>query len=331
LRLFRRLPQSDYARRPIEKHSMQCRRHFLATLVLAPFAATNSTLAMDWPQRPVRIIYPYAAGGTGDATSRLIAARLGEVFGQAFIVENRPGANGIVATETVARSPADGYTLLFAITPQIAIAPAMAKVPYDPVKDFAPIGTISSNRFALAVNPKVPVRTVAEFLDYVRAQPKGFAYAEGGAGSISHLAMVLLLNRAGLSGTNVSYKSSEQALLDVIAGQLPACFAVFTDALPHAQSGAVRMIAVSSAQRSPLAPDVPTVAESGFSGYQATSWWGLMAPAGTPRPIVDRIATEVARADNDPQMLTQFAKFGIDPLSSGPSEFATMVAADIAL
>jgi hypothetical protein len=180
---------------------MQSRRHFLATLALAPFAATDAALAADWPQRPVRIIYPYAAGGTGDATARLIAARLGEVFGQAFIVENRPGANGIVATETVARSPADGYTLLFAITPQIAIAPAMTKVPYDPVKDFAPIGTISSNRFALAVNPKVPVRTVAELLDYVRAQPKGFTYAEGGTGSISHLAMVLLLNRAGLSGT----------------------------------------------------------------------------------------------------------------------------------
>src|SRR5580704_3500620 len=207
----------------IEGNFMPNRRQFLATLALAPFAA-HSAFAADWPQRPVRIIYPYAAGGSGDAVALMIAARLSEVFGQAFIVENRPGANGIVATETVARSPADGYTLLFAITPQIAIAPAMIKVLYDPVKDFAPIGTVSSNRFALAVNPKVPVRTVAEFLDYVRKEPKGFTYAEGGTGSISHLAMVLLLSQAGLTGTNVSYKSSELALLDVIAGQLPACF-----------------------------------------------------------------------------------------------------------
>jgi hypothetical protein len=189
--------------------------------------------------RPVRVLYPYAAGSSGDTTARLITRRLNDALGQPFVVENRTGANGIIATEAVVRASADGYTLLWATMPQIAIAPAMSKVPYDPVKDFAPISAICSNSFALAVNPRLPVRTGSEFVDYARGQPGGFAYAEGGAGSLSHLAMVLLLDRAGLKGTNVSYKGSMQALTDVVAGHLPAMFSVLGDALSQAQGGAV--------------------------------------------------------------------------------------------
>jgi tripartite-type tricarboxylate transporter receptor subunit TctC len=310
------------------------RRHFAAGLTLASLAklvAKPAAAAADWPQRPVRIVYPYAAGSSGDATARLIAGRLSEALGQAFIVENHTGANGIIATELVARSPADGYMLLWAITPQIAISPVTMKLPYDPVKDFVPISAISSNKFALVVNSKVPVRTVAEFVNYVRAQSNGFAYAEGGMGSIGHLAMVLFLDRAGLKGTNVSYKGTEPALLDVVAGHLPAMFPLFGDALSQAQTGAIRLIAVSSEQRSPKAPDVPTIAESGFPGFEATSWWGLMAPAGTPQPIVDRIAAEVARTTKDPKIVEQFTNFGIDPLGSSPAEFAAMISADIDL
>src|SRR5262245_7614179 len=307
---------------------MFSRRRFIAMAALVAF--TGSAAAGEWPEKPVRIIYPYAAGSTGDATARLIARRLSDGFGQPFIVENRVGANGVIGTEAVARSAPDGHTLLWAVTPQIAISPVMTKVPYD-ARDFVPISAVSTNRFALLVNAKVPVRTVSEFIQYVRAQPNGFTYAEGGAGSITHLAMVLFLNRAGLKGTNVSYKGTQPALTDVMAGHLPAMFALFGDALSQAENGAIRLLAVSSEQRAQQAPNVPTIAESGFPRFKTTSWWGLMAPAGTPKVVVDRIATEVGKATKDPKIVEQLTAFGVDPLSNSPTEFAAMVRADIEL
>ena len=304
------------------------RRLFVAMAALVTF--TGSAAAGEWPEKPVRIIYPYAAGSTGDATARLIARRLSDGFGQPFIVENRVGANGVIGTDAVARSAPDGYTLLWAVTPQIAISPVMTKVPYDS-RDFVPITAVSTNRFALLVNASVPVRTVPEFIEYVRAQPKGFTYAEGGAGSISHLAMVLLLNRAGLKGANVSYKGVQPALTDVVAAHLPAMFALFGDALSQAQNGAIRLLAVSSEHRSPQAPNVPTIAESGFPGFKTTSWWGLMAPSGTPKSIVDRIAAEVGGATRDPKIIEQLTAFGVDPVGNSPAAFSAMVRADIEL
>jgi tripartite-type tricarboxylate transporter receptor subunit TctC len=308
---------------------MLTRMQFVALVALV--ALTESVEAGEWPERPVKIIYPYAAGGAGDATARLIARRLSEHFGQPFIVENRAGANGIIATEAVARSTPDGYTLLWAITPQIAISPAMTKLPYDPRADFVPISAVWTNSFALVVNANISARTVSEFLDYVRAQPKGFAYAEGGAGSITHLSMVLFLNRARLKGTNVSYKSTVAALTDVVAGHLPAMFAVFGDTLPQAESGAIRLLAVSSQKRAARAPDVPTIAESGFPGFETMSWWGLMAPANTPKPIVERIAAEIGRAIKDPKIVEQLTAFGVDPVGNSPAEFSAMISADIEL
>jgi tripartite-type tricarboxylate transporter receptor subunit TctC len=308
---------------------MLARKSFVAIAALVAF--TGSAAAGEWPDKPVRIIFPYAAGGAADVTARLIARRLSYRFGQPFIVENRPGANGVLATNTVARSAPDGYTLLWAVTPQIAIAPAMTKVPYDPNRDFVPISAVCTNRFALLVNAGVPVRTVPEFVAYARAQPKGFTYAEGGAGSITHLSMVLLLNRAGLNGTNVTYKSTMLALTDVMAGHLPAMFGVFGDALSQANSGAVRLIAVSSEQRSAQAPDVPTVAESGFPGFKTMSWWGLMARVGTPKDIVDRIAAEVRGAPRDAETVERLTALGVDPLGNSPDEFSAMVRADIEL
>lgn len=308
---------------------MLSRRVLIGSIALAPFA--GAAAATEWPQRPVRVIFPYAAGSTGDATARLVTRWLSGALGQPFIIENRVAANGTVGAEAVARSAPDGYTLLWAVTPQIAISPAMTKVPYDPLKDFEPISAVSTNRFALVVNAKLPIRTVAEFLDYVRAQRDDFAYAEGGAGSITHLAMVLLLARAGLKGTNISHKGTAPALLEVLAGRLPAMVALFGDALAQAKSGAVRMIAVTSAQRATQAPDVPTLAESGFPGLAVTSWWGLMAPAATPPSIVERLAAAVAKATKDPAIARQMANFGVDPLGSSPAEFAAMVAADMKL
>jgi tripartite-type tricarboxylate transporter receptor subunit TctC len=307
---------------------MFARRQFVLMAALVAF--TGSAGADGWPERPVRIIFPYAAGSTGDATARLIARRLSDRFGQPFIVENRVGANGVIGVEAVARSAPDGYTLLWAVTPQITISPIMTKVPYT-ATDFVPISVVSTNRFALLVNAKVPVKTVSEFIEYVRDQRKGFTYAEGGAGSITHLSMVLFLSRAGLNGTNVSYKGTGPALTDVVAGHLPAMFALFGDALSQAESGAIRLLAVSSEQRSTQALDVPTIAELGFPGFKTTSWWGLMAPAGTPKPIVDRIAAEVGKATKDPKLIEQLTTFGVDPVGSSPAQFSAMIVADTKL
>jgi tripartite-type tricarboxylate transporter receptor subunit TctC len=284
-----------------------------------------------WPQRPVRIIGPYAAGGNSDGMARLAAQRLGEAFGQTFVVENRVGANGAIATEAVARSPADGYTLLWAATPPLTINPALTKVNYDPIKDFAPISAVALNAFVLVVNKDFPPKTVAEFIAYVRAQPNKLAYAEGSAGSLTHLTMALFLKRAGLQMSNVSYRGNAPALTDVVAGHLPTMFSNIADAMPQAAAGSVRLLAVSSKERAPQLPDVPTVAESGFPDFNVLTWNGLMAPAGTPRDIVDKIAAEIGRAVKDRQFAARLEQYGADPLGNTPAEFSAMVAADTAL
>ena len=305
------------------------RRQFAALLPLMPL--TRPALAAAWPQRPVRIIFPYAAGGAPDAAARLLAQRLGEVFSQSFIVEARPAANGTLAAEAVARAPADGYTLFWAMTPQIAIAPAMSKVSYDPVKDFAPISAAITNTFVLVVNPRFPAASINEFVDYVRARPGQLSYADGSTGSVGHLAMELFLKRANLDMTHVSYRGNPPALSDVVAGHLPAMFSLLGDALPFAASGNIRLLAVSSEQRSSLAPGIPTVAGSGYPGYRATSWNGLLAPAGTPQPVIDRLALEVARAISDADVAHRLTGLGVEPLGNSPADFAEMISSDIGL
>ncbi len=307
--------------------------HWVALTAATAIACTASICAhaQPWPTKSVRIIVPYAAGGNSDGMARIVAQRLSDAFGQSFIVENRTGGNGVIAAEAVARAPADGYTLLWAVTPPITIMPAMGKVPYDSVKDFAPISVVGINAFVLLVNKDFPARTVSEFISHVRAQPTQMAYAEGGTGSVTHLAMALFLKRAGLEMTHVSYRGNAPAITDVIAGHLPAMFSNLSDALPHAASGAVRLLAVSGAQRAPQLPDVPTVAESGFSGFNVLTWNGLMAPANTPREIVDKIAGEIGRAVKDPPFVARLDGYGADPLGDTPQHFASTVASDLAL
>jgi tripartite-type tricarboxylate transporter receptor subunit TctC len=289
---------------------------------------TTQAQAQLWPQRPVRIIVPYAAGGNSDGMARMVAQRLGDAFGQTFIVENRLGANGAIATEAVARSAADGYTLLWAVTPPVAINPALTKVNYHPIKDFAPISAVAVNAFVLVVNKSFPPKTVAEFIAYVREQPNKLAYSESGVGSLTHLTMALFLKRAGLQMTNVSYRGNAPALTDVVAGHLPTMFSSIADAIPQAAAGSIRLLAVSGKERAPQLPDVPTVAESGFPGFNVLTWNGLMAPAGTPEDVVDKIAAEIGRSVKDPQFAVRLDQYGVDPLGNTPAEFRAMVAAD---
>ena len=301
----------------------------LATLALATLATAGIATAEDWPSnRPVRLIAPYAAGGNSDVLARLTAQRLSDAFKQQFIVENRVGGNGIVAADAVAHAAPDGYTLMWGVLPPIAIQPAMTKVPYDPQKDFAPVSIAGTNPFVLVVNKSVPVKTVPEFVAWVKSQPNKLSYAEGAAGSLTHLAMALFLKRAGVEMTNVSYRGNHPALTDVLANHLPTMFSDVSDALPHIKSGALTALAVSSPQRLPHLPDTPTVAEF-FPGYSAITWNGVMAPAGTPQPIIDKIAAEMAKASKDPEFIKKLDNLGAEPSGITPKEFATMIAGDI--
>ena len=298
--------------------------------LFAAIASFDPVQAQSWPQRPLRLLVPFAAGGNIDVMGRLMASRLSETIGQQVIVENRVGGNGIVATEAVARSVPDGYTLLWASTSVVAIVPAAAKVSYDPVKDLAPVGAMTAGPQVLLVNADVPAKTVQEFVAWVKAQPAKVAYGGGGGpASASNLIMSLFQKRAGIDMTNVSYKGTAPAMNDLIGGHIPVMFAPVSEAFAQATNLKVRLLGVSSIKRSLMLPDVPTIAESGYPGFDAVSWTGLMAPAGTPKEIVDKIGAEMVRAVKDPKFVEQIVKAGNDPLGYGPEEFAKMIAAEI--
>jgi tripartite-type tricarboxylate transporter receptor subunit TctC len=304
-------------------------------LTFAAGAATaglcSSAWAQTWPQKPVTVIVPYAAGGNTDGIARMTAQRLGDAFGKQFVIENRPGAGGAIAAEMAKRAAPDGYTLFIAALPVMAIVPAMSKVRYDSQKDFAPISNIGTNPFALVVNRDIPVKTLGEFVEYVRAHNGLLSYGSAGIGSLNHLSMALFLKRADIEMTHVPYKGNAPALSDVVAGHIPAMFSNLSDALPQAAGGNVRMLAISAETRSSLAPQVPTVAESGYPKFNVLTWNGLMAPAGTPPDIIDRMAKEIADAVKDPKFAAQLSDYGVDPLGDTPEAYAAMLAKDIPL
>jgi len=304
-------------------------RYSLFALLLAASTSAHA----QWPQRPVKVVVPFAAGGNIDVMGRLAASRLSEALGQQFVVENRVGGNGVIAAEAVARAAPDGYTLLWAPTSVIATFPAITKVPYDPVKDFVPISLFSVAPQVLIVNPKFPAHNVAELVAHAKAQKEKLVYAGGGGpGSSSNLIMATFLRRAGLEMSNVSYRGTAPALTDVIAGHIPMMFIPISEALPQARAGSIRMLAVSSAMRSRAAPDVPTLAEQGFPGFHMVSWTGMMAPAGTPRDIIERMAAELARALKDASFVEHIEKAGAEPAAdASPAEFAAFIAKEIAL
>jgi tripartite-type tricarboxylate transporter receptor subunit TctC len=303
----------------------------LALLLLVALGMAEPAVADDWPERPVRIIVPFAAGGSSDVAARILGQHLAGAFGQQFLVENRPGAAGVLAADLVARSTPDGYTLLMASTAQISVMPLMTKTPYDPVKDFAAIAIVGTNPFVLAVHPSIPASTLAEFVAFARASPTPLSYASSGVGSLGHLSMELLLKRAGLAMTPVMYKGGTAQLNDVIAGHVKVAFLNLSTVAPFAASGALRLLAVTSEKRSPQIADVPTLIESGFTSLKVLNWVGLMAPATTPKNIVDRIAGETSRAVRDSKLAALLLANGIEPLGSSPEEFAALIAADVPL
>jgi tripartite-type tricarboxylate transporter receptor subunit TctC len=245
------------------------------------------------------------------------------------VVENRLGAGGIVAADTVARSAHDGYTLMMAALPQIAILPVLQKTNYDPIRDFAPISNVASNPFCLVVNPQFEPKTIKELVEYVKARPGKIVYASGGTGSVSHLTMVLFLQKAGLEMVHVPYKGGAPAISDVIANQVPMYFGNLSEALPHAGKG-LRPLAVSGLKRAAKLPDVPTIAESGYPGFRSETWNGIIAPAGTPDEVVQTVVREVQNAIKEKTILERFDSYGVDAIGSDPAEFKRTMAEDIA-
>ena len=303
-----------------------------AVALVAALLFTVSAMAQNWPQRPVKIMVGFAAGGNFSNLARLTAVRLSEVFGEQFIVENRPGAMGTLAGNSVVRSEPDGYTLFWAGTGTISIFPAMGEPPYNAIKDLVPVGMIGTSAQVLVVNPRLPIKSVEEFVEYVRARPGKLSYAGGGGpGSVSNLLMALFSKRLGLDIEGVSYRGSAQALTDVVGGHVPAMFIPLPEALPQAAGGNVRILAIADHRRDKQVPDVPTLAEAGFPGFDGVSWNGMFAPARTPAEIIDRIGAEFVRAAQDPKFAADLAKYGATPTGLAFSEFAAFLKRDMAL
>ena len=299
----------------------------ITAAIAIALAPAGGVLAQAWPQRPVKIIVPYAAGGNTDAIARLTAERLTSVLGQQFIVENRAGAGGAIAAEYVAKSPADGYTLFVAALSQFGPVPLTQKVGYDPLKDFAPISNIGANAFVIAVGNNVPVATLKEFVDYVRARPDTLNYSSGGTGSLTHLAGALFLNQAGIKMLHVPYKGGAPALADLLGGQVQMYTGSPSELIGHARSGKLKLLGISSAKRNPQLPDVPAIAEL-YPKFSALTWNGLLAPAATPAAVVERVSQEMLKAMRDQAFLERLAKIAVDPVVTTPAEFSASIRAD---
>jgi tripartite-type tricarboxylate transporter receptor subunit TctC len=292
--------------------------------------ACASAIAQSWPAQTIKIIVGFPAGGASDVAARIIGQKLAERLGQAVVVENKPGAAGNVGAEAVSKAAPDGYTLLLG-TISLSVNPSLyPKLAYDPVKDLVAISMISSTPFVLASNPKSPYVSVASLLQAARSSRNLVDYATAGNGSGSHLFMELFSSTAGVKFNHIPYKGAAPAMNDVLGNQVPVTFDNIITTLPLVQSGKLRALAVSTAQRSKVAPDIPTLAESGVAGFDATAWFGLFAPAGTPRDLVQRLSREVAEAVKDPGVSEKLLKLGAEPVGDSPESFDKFFRAELA-
>lgn len=282
-----------------------------------------------WPSKSLRLVVPFPAGGATDVVARVVAQNVAVALGQSVVVDNRTGAGGTIGAAEVAKAPADGYTLLLTTTSTHAISPhLMPRLAYDPVRDFTPIAHLADAPNVLLVTAGLPVKSVAELISYAKAHPRQLNYASSGNGTIVHLNGAEFAARAGMELTHVPYKGTGQSITDLAAGQVHVLFDSIVTAMPQARAGRVRALAVTSGQRSPLAPELPTVAESGLPGFTAVTWFGLYGPARLPAPLVARIHQAFAQAVQAPAVVQAMAQVGAVPASGSPAAFAAMVAAD---
>lgn len=297
----------------------------LAPLAFAPARSLAQSPAPAWPDRPLRLLVPFAPGGVTDSIGRLSAEFLAARLGQPVVVENRTGAGGAIAVEAVVRSRADGYTLLTASASQMVMLPALTRVPYDAPRDIAGISIIGTNPQVLAVSARTGVNNLQDFIAYLRANPGQANYSSGGNGSSNHLAMALLLQRAGVEAQHIPYRGGAPAMQALLAGDVAAYFGNPSDIIPHKDGPAIRVIAVAGATPMAALPGVPTVAAQGFPGFVAETWNGIAAPAGTPEPAITRMAEILGTACADPAFRAALERMGTVPVCSTPAQFrATM-------
>lgn len=307
------------------------RRRFLAGSAIFPLLGyVSSTRAADaWPSRPVKIIVGYPAGGANDIVARSVSAAMDQALNAAFVVDNRSGAAGAAGAEAAARSQPDGYTLYMMSSAQV-LAPSLRKsLPYDPVRDFSAIALCARSSYVLVVHPSVPLKTVAELIAFAKSNPEKLNYASSGVGAGPHLATELFASMAGVKLTHVPYRGDTPALSDLLAGHVQMSFMSMAPAVPHVKSGALRALAVASAKRSPILPDVPTVAEAGLPGYDVGSWWGLVAPAGTTREIIQRAESVVVAYLREPSTGARFLELGLEPGELGADAFQRYITSEV--
>jgi tripartite-type tricarboxylate transporter receptor subunit TctC len=296
---------------------------------LAIVLASLPAAAQSYPDKPVRVIVPVTAGGTPDVVARMVAPGLSSLLGQQLVIDNRGGAGGLIGAELAARAIPDGYTLFFSSPGSLVILPHLQKqVGYDTLKDFAPVSLVSIGPFLLITHPTVPVKTVKELLALAKAEPGKLNYASAGNGAANHLAMELFKSMAGVNVTHVPYKGAPQAITDLIGGSVNLMFNSIPPVLQHIKSGRLKLLAVSSAKRSPQLPDAPTVSEAGVPGYESTTWFGLLAPAKTPKQIVARLNELMVKVVRAPETKSQLEIQGYDPVGSSADEFRSFIRAE---
>jgi tripartite-type tricarboxylate transporter receptor subunit TctC len=310
---------------------MQTKKIMIAFAAAALLGGWHSAQAQNWPTKPVRFIVPFTPGGGNDTIARLVGQKLSAALGQQVIVDNRAGAGGTIGAEAAARSAPDGYTIFLAGVATHGINPNLrSKLPYDPVKDFQPVSLIASAPLIVVVHPSLPVRNTRDLIALAKSKPGQVTYASNGAGGSSHMAVELFNMMTGTKMLHVPYKGLSPALTDLISGQVQVMFSSAVAMLPQVKSGRLRAIAMTGAKRSPALPDVPTVAESGVPGYETGSWYGVVAPAGTPKPIVGRLAQEIAAISKSPEVNHRLVEDAAIPVGSTPEEFGAFIRKELA-
>ena len=319
---------------PTPTSSLAARRRFALTLAAAATAVASSValpaLAQTYPDKTIRLVVPFPPGGSTDAVGRLVAAEMSPILGQPVVVDNKGGANGNIGSDMVAKAAPDGYTLLLTTSSTHAISPhLMPKLAYDPRKDFTPVAHVADAPSVLLVTNSLPVKTVGELIAYAKAHPGKLNYATSGNGTIVHLNTAAFSAQAGVEMTHIPYKGTALAIPDLIAGQTHVLFDSLPTGMPHAKAGRLRALAVTSEKRSTLAPELPTLAESGLPGYSSVTWFGVYLPAGAPPALVEKVHKAFAKAVQAPEVAESLAKLGVEPAAPRtPAQFASMVQAD---